>query len=674
MLTIVTKKINYSFLLLIHFKKNTINNNSIFFNFKEHYIMTSSFFGIELGKRGVQNFKRALEVTGNNINNVSTKGYSRQRVIMTSFNKPLESPSLNRAERAGQIGQGMEITTIERIRDNFVDEKMVKELATNGYWDTRFNYLNQMEAIYNEPSDKNLRNDIDAFWSGWQDVANNPTERASRFVIIERGERLNSTVNQMYGQMKGLRDNVNNVLESKIKHINELASSIRDLNVEIQKIQAMGDNPNDYLDKRDLLIDELSKLADVTVKNTDSDETMVYIGSRMLVQGPIVNKLNLVRNAENEGMFDVHWEVDNELTKFSSGEVKALIELRDIDIVQSINDLDAFAVNFADAVNEIHKNGFGINQETGNNFFNITPLTTSVVGNYDLNNDGADDSTMLFKMSGVNTLKATDSIGSNGTLTFGNVSRNGENITINYTEQMKVQDIVDKINTSEANVSAYIDYQGRLIFKARGFDDYLRPNYFIKHVEDSGSFLTGISGMLRTSGADGAFTYQAAESAYQLVGDASSYTVTPYRHPAEAMAINTIIKNDTNYIAASGGISTNETGILNKWNGIGDGSNALDIAALRFKPMMIDSQSTFNDFYTGSISRIATRAETANIEGQKQKVVVGYIEQLRQSISGVNLDEEVAQMVMYQHGYNASARVVNVMDQLLDTIINRMGV
>lgn len=636
--------------------------------------MSSSFFGIEIGKRGVQNFKTALEVTGHNINNVATKGYSRQRVVMTEFNKPLENPSLNRAERAGQIGQGMEITTIERIRDKFVDEKMVKELAVSGYWNTRFNYLNQMEAIYNEPSDKNLRNDLDAFWSGWQDVANNPTERASRFVILERGERLNSTINQMYGQMKGLRDNINNVLEAKIKNINETAKAIRDLNVEIQKIQALGDNPNDYLDKRDLLVDELSKLADVTVKNIDPDETMIYIGSRMLIQGELVNEISLVRNTENEGMFDVRWAVDNELTKFNGGEVKALLELRDKDIVQSINDLDAFAVNFADAVNEIHKNGFGLNQETGHNFFTITPITTSVVGNYDLNNDGADDSTMLFKMSGVNTLKVTDSVGANGMLTFGSVHREGENITINYTEQMKVQDIIDRINTSDANVSAYIDYQGRLVFKARGFDDYLRPNYFIKHVEDSGSFLTGISGMLRASGADGAFTSQAADSAYQLVGDAASYTVTPYRHPAEAMAINSVIKNDTNYIAASGGISTNETGILNKLNGVGDGSNALDIAALRFKPMMIDSQSTFNDFYTGSISRVATRAETANVEGQKQKVVVGYLEQLRQSISGVNLDEEIAQMVMYQHGYNASARVVNVMDQLLDTIINKMGV
>ena len=89
---------------------------------------------------------------------------------------------------------------------------------------------------------------------------------------------------------------------------------------------------------------------------------------------------------------------------------------------------------------------------------------------------------------------------------------------------------------------------------------------------------------------------------------------------------------------------------------------------------MVDSKSTFNDFYTGSISQIASRTETANSESEKQTIVMEYLEKLRQSVSGVNLDEEVAQMAMYQHGYNASARVVSVMDQLLDVVINRMGV
>lgn len=94
----------------------------------------------------------------------------------------------------------------------------------------------------------------------------------------------------------------------------------------------------------------------------------------------------------------------------------------------------------------------------------------------------------MFKVSGINSIDLNDSIGSAGTLIFGNKSREGVNIAIDYTAQMKVKDLVDKINSSEANVSAYLDDKNRLVLKAKGFDDYMRPSYFIKHIEDSGDF------------------------------------------------------------------------------------------------------------------------------------------------------------------------------------------
>ena len=202
----------------------------------------------------------------------------------------------------------------------------------------------------------------------------------------------------------------------------------------------------------------------------------------------------------------------------------------------------------------------------------------------------------------------------------------------------------------------------------------MKPSYFIKHIQDSGDFLVGITGVLNQSGAAGAYNWQTIDQVNQLAGDFRNFTVTPDRHPAAAIAVNDIIRNDVNYIAASKGIDTTGNGFNDKWNGIGDGSNALAIANLKTKEIMVDSKSTFNDFYTGSLAKIASRTETANAETEKQTVVMEYLEKLRQSVSGVNLDEEVAQMAMYQHGYNASARVVSVMDQLLDVVINRMGV
>lgn len=635
---------------------------------------TSSFFGIELGKRSLQNFKTALEVTGHNINNVATKGYSRQRVVMRTFDKPLEEPSLNRAERAGQIGQGAEITTIERLRDKFIDSKIMVELGSDGYWKTKNNYLQQLEAIYNEPGDYNLRNDLDAFWDAWQEMSVNPAERGTRMTLVERADRINNSFNQMYNQMDSMRNNLNSLVENKVNRINDIANSIRSLNTAIVKQEALGQSPNDLLDKRDLLLDELSSLANVDIKSIDPDETMIYIGSRSLIQGNVVNKLSLERSALNEGMFDVYWENDHVQLNLDGGELKALLELRDVDTVDAINDLDTLAMNLADSVNEIHRSGFGLNQETGVDFFTMNKQTPSVIGNYDLNNDGTEDSTIMFKVSGVNSVDINASIGSSGTLVFGSKTREGADVAIDYTAQMKVGELIDKINSSDANVSAYLDNNNRLVLKAKGFDDYIKPSYFIKHIEDSGDFLVGISGLLNQSGANGAYNWQTTNQVNQLAGDFRNFTVTPEKHPAAAISVNDIIRNDINYIAASKGIDTTGNGFNDKWNGVGDGSNALAIANLKNKEIMVDSKSTFNDFYTGSISQIASRTETANSESEKQTIVMEYLEKLRQSVSGVNLDEEVAQMAMYQHGYNASARVVSVMDQLLDMVINRMGV
>ena len=297
----------------------------------------------------------------------------------------------------------------------------------------------------------------------------------------------------------------------------------------------------------------------------------------------------------------------------------------------------------------------------------------------------------MFKVSGVNSVDINASIGSSGTLVFGSKTREGADVAIDYTAQMKVGELIDKINSSDANVSAYLDDNNRLVLKAKGFDDYVKPSYFIKHIEDSGDFLVGISGVLNQSGANGSYNWQTTNQVNQLAGDFRNFTVTPEKHPAAAISVNDIIRNDINYIAASKGIDTTGRNDINyiaaskgidttgngfndKWNGVGDGSNALAIANLKNKEIMVDSKSTFNDFYTGSISQIASRTETANSESEKQTIVMEYLEKLRQSVSGVNLDEEVAQMAMYQHGYNASARVVSVMDQLLDVVINRMGV
>ncbi len=634
---------------------------------------SSAFYGIELGKRSLQQFRTSMDVAGHNITNMNTEGYSRQRVVTRTMT-PLENPALNRALRTGQIGQGSQITSIERIRDEFVDSKIYIEGSNKSYWNTRSNYLGQIEALQHEPSALNLRTDLDAMWSTLQEVANNPTEIATRNVLVQRTATVTGTINHMYTQMSHLRDNTNTLVEIKVNRVNELAGFIADLNKQILQVEALGDNPNDYYDQRDVYVEELSTITDIDIRSLDPDETIVYIGGRHLIQGDRVSPLMVERNNENTGYYDVRWAVDGVQTKFSDGELKALIEVRDVDLVSAMNDLNALSINLMDSINSIHRVGFGLNDETGIDFFGEIPITTNVNGDYDLNQDGVNDSTLLFKVSGTNELEEDGLIGTSGTLTFGNWVRDGQNVTVNYSSQMKVKDLVQRINSSEANVSAFIDHENKLVLKARTYEDYKAPNFMIAHIEDSGEFLVGISGLLVESGADGAYSAQNANAADTLRGGGSSYTVTPQANVASWMALNDTIKRDVSFIAAAGGIDTSGNTIADMSKGRGDGSNALAMADLRYKSVMVDNNSTFNDFYTASISKVGSATETANNELQKQEVLLEFFHSMRQSISGVSLDEELAQMMVYQHGYNASARIVTVMDQLLDVVINRMGV
>lgn len=629
--------------------------------------------GIEMSKRALQQFQTALSTTGHNISNVSTEGYSRQRVVMRTLD-PLYEPSLNRPEKAGQLGQGMEITDIQRVRDEFIDKRINFEKSSLGYWQMRDNYLTQMEAVHNEPSALNLRSDLDAFWVGWQEVANNPSEMASRSALVEKSQRVATSVNHIYDQFKDLRDNANLLIETKVRRINEIAHSLRDFNERILKSQAMGDNPNDLLDKRDLLIEELSTLADVSVANKDPDETIIYIGSRHLVQGELVSELETVRDAANGGYFGVRWKIDGVDTKFNGGEMKGLLEIRDKDLVHSLNMVNSFAQNLSDAVNAVHRNGFGLNQATGIDFFKSKPLPNSATGAYDLNGDGTLDHTVLFRVTGINKLNPKDAVGVSGVMTFDNVKRDGARVTIDYKPEDTVETVMQRINNSNANVTASLDDAGKLAVKARVFDDYSRPNFVITHLEDSGEFLAGISGVLKEAQNAGAYDWNTMDAAKTIRGDGRFIATTPLDNPAAYLAVNDVIKNDMNYIAAAKGIDTKGTGTADKTHGAGDNSNALSIASLRFKEVMVDSKATFNDYYAGIVADLGAKAETSNVELQKGNAVMDHLGKIRQSVSGVNLDEEMAQMVAYQHGYNAAARVISMMDKLLETVITRMGV
>ena len=269
--------------------------------------MGSTFGGLEIGKRGLAVHQQALNTTGHNISNADNPNYARQRVTMQSMD-PLYNPSLNRASGKGQVGQGATISQIERIRDSFYDDQMVEAVNLEHYWSTKQAYFDQIEKVLNEPSDNSLRSLADNFWRSWQDLAELPSKESHRRVVLQTARGLTTRINDIYGKLDQLRNRANQQVITDVDMVNNLASEVRDLNERIMKLEALGDNPNDLKDRRDGVVEKMSKLVDITIGRGDKDETFVFIGQQALVQGEVQRKLKTVGDPKNDGMARIVWE------------------------------------------------------------------------------------------------------------------------------------------------------------------------------------------------------------------------------------------------------------------------------------------------------------------------------------------------------------------------------
>ncbi len=633
--------------------------------------MASTFMGIEMGKKSLISEQTAMRTAGHNISNANTEGFSRQRVTRQT-EIPLYDPSLNRDQRPGQIGQGVEISKVERIRDFYIDDRIMDESANQGYWKSRNDYLYRVEMIHNEPDDKNIRSIMDQFWNSMQEVANNPSEAAVREVARERAQTLMSQVNHTASQLMGIQKEVNHTIVTRVDELNNIAESIRQLNVQIKRSENIGDNPNDYYDRRDLLVGQLSKMADVTVGRSDSREFIVFLGNVRLVQGETRANINTVEDPKNRGFVNLFWDNMTDPVRINGGELKGLLELRDNDLDYQVRQLNSLAANFTDLVNEIHRDGFDLNNNTNLDFFRTLPITRNTNGDYDFNNDGTPEVTALFKVAGGKTLNPQSEIGIAGTITLDSNTRGGKPIQVNYVATDKVSDVIRKMNESQSEVVAYLNHNGQLALKATITQDKSNLDFAIRHLEDSGDFLVNYSGILSQSGAAGAYDWQNVGQLASLQVPAHNVSVTPMYDPAVWASVSDTIKLDVSSIAAARGTDKTGSGDYEISNGPGDGSNALLIAELRYKKTMIGDNATMGDFYTAVISRTGTQAEQADIQLKTSDKLVTQLESLRSSISGVNLDEEMANLIQFQHAYNAAAKFVSIQDKMLETIL-RMG-
>ena len=553
--------------------------------------MRSTFMGLETSKKGLFVQQSALYTTGHNISNANTDGYSRQRVNM-SATPGYPYPGLNSPTYPGHLGTGVEVTSIQRIRDEFIDRQYRQETGKLGYWESTLNSINQAEDILSEPSKFGINQSFSDFWKAFQDVATNPEDTAARKVAIAKAEALSDSFNYNYTQLETIQGNLGNEINVTTKDVNSLLKKIAVVNEQIMVMEPNGYVTNDLYDTRDLLIDELNEYLPVSFERVPSGGNANPIAEGSLTV--------FYKTAQGESVILVH------------GKEHAEIAMNDI----AGNEIDSAMGN--DGKYELFG---GMNIKWSDN----TPPNVAIFPNINI----------------VNPLVP---------------STRGENYDYTRFEKAKgkLMALVDAYGYNDGGVTKgiYPELLGELNTLAKSFVDVFN------RVHGAGYSLNSTNA---TANGDGGNFFD------------------PNSTGAKDIKVAARILNDPKAIAASSGKGEEGNG---KW--------ATELANLQFKGIgatainitvggtTIDvtgnlDGATFQGFYSGIVGDLAVKGQEAIRLEYNSETLRLQIENNRASMSSVSLDEEMSNMITFQQAYNANARMITVVDEILDNIINGMG-
>ena len=310
-----------------------------------------------------------LDVTGNNIANATRDGYTRQRARLQA-STPLATP-------IGQLGTGVTVAGVDRLRDGFLDATYRSENSLLGGFTAKSDTLGQIESVLGEPSDTGLASTLDAFWSSWSDLASDPTGSANRAVVRQRGQALALQLNSLGQRVDRVRADTLSQLTQDVGTVNSLAQQLADLNRQIAAAESGGKTAPDLDDARDTVLDQLSQLAPVRTVTREQGSIGVYLGDTMIVDGGTTRALSLTTNAD--GTIGV-WAADSPRpVDLASGKLEAEVSLVSTDLPAITKQLDDLAQALVTSVNAVHQSGYGATGQTGVPFFDPAGTTAETI-------------------------------------------------------------------------------------------------------------------------------------------------------------------------------------------------------------------------------------------------------------------------------------------------------
>jgi flagellar hook-associated protein 1 FlgK len=224
--------------------------------------MSGLFLTLRTSESGMRVHQKAIQTTSNNVANINTPGYSRQRAEIVSSGA-LYNPSRNNITNSGQMGTGAGISAITRARNAFYDHQYRSEVHNYGETNVKYDYYNGIESIIKEPSDYGISSKLKDFFSGWEELSKNTSSKSSKNLVVEKGLDLANALSDAYNKLNNLKEGISGNIDTEIEQINGMLDSLKEIERQIDLVNASGSDPNTLLDEKDRILDELSSKLDI---------------------------------------------------------------------------------------------------------------------------------------------------------------------------------------------------------------------------------------------------------------------------------------------------------------------------------------------------------------------------------------------------------------------------
>ena len=640
--------------------------------------MPSQFFGLNIAYRGLLASNAALNTTANNISNVQTLGYSRQQVVQQA------SDALRVFQTYGCAGAGVDTISIERIRDEFYDNKFRQSNTNLGEYSIKQYYMSQMETYYaDDVNTKGFKTIFDQFTiEGLQGILNNAGSTTSKSQFVGYAGNLTEYFNGMSSNLKKMQTDINQEMKLKVDEINSLSSEIAALNKQINVIELTGSKANELRDRRDVLLDQLSQIVDIETQEipiTDANNPerqtgafrfLVKIGGgQLLVDTSDYKQLECIARTSYEkvnqtdidGLYDIYWSDGQDFNMYGrtlGGALQGLVEMRD----------GNNAVNFSGTISATGKTDI---KDADGNVKTHSTVTVDVSKDYlfDLNKCNLSDSGGKINLGNqvfyYDSWSYTCSYDANG------------NPSYSYSFVLSDNTLNDRNLTNDrvgmnASIGTEISYQG-IPYYMNQMNEWVRT--FAQKFND-----------ILNSGYDAYDKLGCDLFAGKIATDKEQYVFADeYRYDKQKNGSLTVdVSNASYYKMTAENFSilaamVEDADLLATRKDVSEGAEQYDLLdeikeMINDKTKMSFRGSKSGEFLRCMMSDVALNAGNANTFYKNYQSITESINNQRISISGVDEDEEAINLIKFQNGYDLASKMIQTLTEIYDRLILQTGV